>query len=423
MNDESNILDAIKAEIASSTGCVYKSNGLMYLTEKYIPPNPKHRAEEIKQIGREIKKFVENGIPGSLLVCGNTGTGKTMSFKISEKLVNEILKDFSDTYSIIYVSAKGSKLSTVLSEIANSLNLCMPPRGISIKEYINAILSFSRNKYLHICIDEFDSLLYKDSKFEDVLYHFTRSENISVTIITNRLDLARDIEDSRVLSSLSLTNLVYFRSYTVEQCYDILKDRIELAFIDGFFSDDAIKVLASHIASEGGDIRRGLEILRLCGTLAEKHGWKTIDAERIKEIITKYELQKDLNILLQLSISEKLILCSIYTLILETRRDIVPSIDVYYLQDYFRKQLSIQPISQQTYWVYLTKLKTAGLINICKRGKGRGGGSDSELSLRISKSLIWDMIKKDSELSKVRAYINSCLKERRNTNGVQLSLF
>ncbi len=258
--------------------------------------------------------------------------------------------------------------------------------------------------YIHICIDEFDNLLRDSHRgYENLLYYLTRTSGLSCTLITNRIDIAKEITDARVLSSLDTLNAIYFKSYTKDQCKDTLEDRIKLAFVDGFITHEALDVLATYVAEEGGDIRKGLSILRFCGTFAGKNNLYEINKETMQEIIQKHNILKDGEALIStLSLSDKIVLASIYSLVMENLREYVDSRDIFARQDYFRKILKLPSISRDTFSVYLTRLSTAGVVEIRRVSRGRNRGINSLVTLRYPRDAVRYMICNDPSLTKLR---------------------
>lgn len=388
---------------------IFKPNWSRYLDYDYIPPKPMYREQEIKEIISRIVDFIMGRATGNIIIYGLPGTGKTMSFLVAMKFLDQYIKKKNyKNVKIIYSKAKGAGISALMVDICSNLNVNVPRRGFSFKEYFREVEKFVENNwYLHICIDEFDNLLLDSKKkFEDLLYYFTRSKNISTTIITNKVDLAREITDARVLSSLDTLNVVPFKSYNKKQCYDILKERVDLAFVDGFLPHESLEHIAEYVAREGGDIRTGLALLRFCGKYAENAGIKVLNKEKVFDLITKYGILRDGELLKNtLSLSEKLAIIAVYDLSLNLRTDVVDASDVYATQDYYRSILKLPGVNRDSFSVYLTRLSTTGLIDIIKKGYGRGKGTKSNIKLKVSRDAVKYLLFEDPDTAPLREYV------------------
>ena len=409
------LLESVKNELEKQKQ-IYKQDGRKYIDTEYVPQDPKHREKEITQISKQIIEFIINRVSGSFLIYGNSGTGKTMSFKVAMSVAQAYLpKSDSDQkdYMVIFVTAKGTDITPLMTEICRSLDIKAPSRGISFKDYINLIKERLKKMYIHICIDEFDNLLLSRTreKAEDLIYYFTRTEKLSLTIITNRINLAKEIQDARVFSSLNTLNSINFRDYDPAQCYDILKERTNMAFNPNFIHDNVLQTLSKHIAIEGGDIRKGLSVLGLCAKYAEESNILTITPEIMTDIIEKYDILKDGENLRRLSISGQLILAAIYSLLLTNRCNTLDSKDIFAKQDYYRSTLNMPGISRESHSVYLTKINTSGIISTARSSKGGREGTSMHITLRYPRDAIKYMLNEETEMQRVRETIENELRD------------
>ena len=408
------LLESVENELEKQK-LIYKSDGRKYIDTEYVPQNPKHREKEITQISKQIIEFIINRVSGSFLIFGNSGTGKTMSFKVAMSVAQAYLSksdpDHKD-YKMIFITAKGTDITPLMTEICRSLDVKAPSRGISFKDYINLINENLKKTYVHICIDEFDNLLSRTrEKAEDLIYYFTRTERLSLTIITNRINLAKEIQDARVFSSLNTLNSINFRDYDPAQCYDILKERTDMTFNPNFIYDNVLQTLSKHIAIEGGDIRKGLSVLGLCAKYAEESNILTITPEIMTDIIEKYDILKDGENLRRLSISGQLILAAIYSLLLTNRCNTLDSKDIFAKQDYYRSTLNMPGISRESHSVYLTKINTSGIISTTRSSKGGREGTSMHITLRYPRDAIKYMLNEETEMQRVRETIENELRD------------
>ena len=408
------LLESVENELEKQK-LIYKSDGRKYIDTEYVPQNPKHREKEITQISKQIIEFIINRVSGSFLIFGNSGTGKTMSFKVAMSVAQAYLSksdpDHKD-YRMIFITAKGTDITPLMTEICRSLDVKAPSRGISFKDYINLINENLKKTYVHICIDEFDNLLSRTrEKAEDLIYYFTRTERLSLTIITNRINLAKEIQDARVFSSLNTLNSINFRDYDPAQCYDILKERTDMTFNPNFIYDNVLQTLSKHIAIEGGDIRKGLSVLGLSAKYAEESNILTITPEIMTDIIEKYDILKDGENLRRLSISGKLILAAIYSLLLTNRCNTLDSKDIFAKQDYYRSTLNMPGISRESHSVYLTKINTSGIISTARSSKGGREGTSMHITLRYPRDAIKYMLNEETEMQRVRETIENELRD------------
>ncbi|MDY6768776.1 MAG: cell division control protein Cdc6, partial [Candidatus Nanohaloarchaea archaeon] len=134
-----------------------------------------------------------------------------------------------------------------------------------------------------------DSFLYNLTRINDDL----EDTKVSIVGISNDLNFT-DYMDSRVKSSLSEEEII-FPPYNALELKEILLQRTEDAFHDDVLSDGVISKCAALAASEHGDARRALDLLRVAGELTERSNESEITIEfvdRAQEKIEKDRLKE-----------------------------------------------------------------------------------------------------------------------------------
>lgn len=162
-----------------------------------------------------------------------------------------------------------------------------------------------------IVFDEVDRLLCKSG--DDALYNLSRINSdlqkakVCIIGISNDLKFTEYL-DPRVRSSLSEEEII-FPPYDAGQLKDILKQRAGAGFAEGAVQDGVIELCSAIAAREHGDARRAIELLRIAGELCErqsaskvatdhvKMACKTIESDRIAEVIRKLPIQSKLVLL------------------------------------------------------------------------------------------------------------------------------
>ncbi len=88
------ILESVKNELEKQKQ-IYKEEGRKFIDTEYVPQNPRHREKKITQISKQVIEFIINRVLGSFLIYGNSGTGKTMSFKVAMQVAEAYLDEMS----------------------------------------------------------------------------------------------------------------------------------------------------------------------------------------------------------------------------------------------------------------------------------------------------------------------------------------
>uniref|UniRef100_A0A7C3RLU2 ORC1-type DNA replication protein n=1 Tax=Archaeoglobus fulgidus TaxID=2234 RepID=A0A7C3RLU2_ARCFL len=410
-------MDSTFQEIEENlTSPVLRPNGMMYLSDKYIPEKPLYREGHIRELVSEIYEMVEMNLPGIILLEGPTGTGKTMCYSIAESFLLRKMANEGLDAKLVYVNARGQTTTGILVELLHRLGVPAPRTGFSFGKYLSELKKVAGNYHVHICIDEVDTLKeYKNYRVTDILYHFSRSEGISASVITNDSLFVEKIMDARVRSTLTLEKAIVFEKYTKEQCFDILAERCRLAFVDGAVSDELLDEIA-EIASEPGDIRYGLEILRACARICRIEKLKKIDSDTLKKAVEMVGANRIVLRILALSDSQKLVLLS-YLLNYLRSSKLEQSVEEIF-NTYFdlRERLGKKAVTINDLRNRISELVTYGLFKTEKIGKGPKKGVETHYKLNFSPYYLAEAVKRDPVTAPVfRESYGAILEERKKT--------
>jgi cell division control protein 6 len=135
-------------------------------------------------------------------------------------------------------------------------------------------------KSIVLCLDEIDKL-----QDFSILYYFL--EDIfkrNLIFITNEKNWINEI-DERLRSRLYADNLE-FKPYNYNEILDILKQRVEYAFIKNAFEKNCLEEIAKK-TFEMNDVRAGIFLLKESGDIAESRSSKIISLNDVKKAIEK----------------------------------------------------------------------------------------------------------------------------------------
>lgn len=238
-----------------------------YFNHNFIPTKMPHRLDETNTIANYIRPILLNKKPNNLLITGNTSMGKTTAIK-------RLFNSFNNNTNKAYCSYINCQINTTITQIYLKIYENLTKETIienkGSSELLNMIMHYLKkeNKGLIVCLDDLDSYFKKKdiSKILNQLLRIHEEEGIliSLIIITNKIDFYQSL-DTRA-SSIFSHEEVSFKDYTINQTYDILKERCYKGFCKNVIQDEQIKIIANycHVFK---DIRCGLDLLMELGNM------------------------------------------------------------------------------------------------------------------------------------------------------------
>jgi orc1/cdc6 family replication initiation protein len=310
------------------------------LTEAFIPTRLLHREGQIRELERCLRPALENHFIENIFLTGTAGTGKTT---ITKWILENYFKEIS-----AYVNCwKHRTTHEALSEIL--LILQVPVHGREpTGELITILERVVKKKKIIVCLDEVDKL-----KDFDLLYLLARN-NCGLILISTFYHALMNLAN-RIRSSLALME-IRFPTYSADELFDIIKDRVEFAFRPGTLKTELMRIVS--VAAQG-DARVGLEIVRKAGKKAEVRCLNEVSMNELKEAISEANKFKKIFPIDKLNEHQKVI----YE-ILEKKRKMSSGM-IY--KEYCTIMKS--PVVDRAYRNFMRRMVNLGLIR--DEGKGR----------------------------------------------------
>lgn len=237
----------------------------------YMPPVVKHREGEQGYIAQCLKPLFSRRSGKNVVLSGSPGVGKTVATK---HLIDELKEQSGDIKSVYINCWKKDTPYKVVLEMCSQLGFRFTA-GRNTDELIKEITNILNKSPCVIILDEADKIDEQQifyTLFEDI---FTKS----IICITNEKNWLSKL-DERVRSRM-LAEVVEFNAYNYEEIKDILRERVNYAFVPNVLEDAAFEKIVEK-TSEMGDVRSGLFLLKNAGEEAEgksKRKIELVDAE------------------------------------------------------------------------------------------------------------------------------------------------
>ncbi len=366
------------------------------LTSGYLPKHLPFRDKQIAQLAEVLAPALHHSKPSNILLYGKTGTGKTA---VARHVANRLQDQSDGTVLTIYVNTATTKTEyQTLREISVNLKVEdeVPLTGLSISEVMSRIQDAIKKKGLGVILilDEIDYLV--SSSGHDILYDFTRSAErtspgfLSLVGISNNLQFKEGL-DPRVLSSLGEEEFV-FPPYTTEELRSILGERAKAAFRPGAVPDSTINLCAALAASEHGDARRALDLLRIAGEVAEREGHQRVEEESLRKASAKVDLNRIEEALRSLPLQNKIIILAASKFASGTNTG-----ELYIAYSNLAKKSKVEVLTQRRVSGIIAELDMLGLLEAAIVSKGRRGRT-KRIKLLVDEDTLGRMFGEDADM-------------------------
>jgi len=244
----------------------------------YVPKEIPHRENQQHYIAEVIKPLFQKKTGRNLFVFGSPGIGKTAAIK---HILRE-LNDKTDDIFTIYVNCwKKDTSYKILLDICEQLNYKWW-HNKRTDELLKVVSDIVNKKSVVIVLDEVDRV-----KELDILYSFSEDfYRKCMILIANDSEWLAKLDD-RIKSRLN-SDTIEFKSYNFNETFDILKQRIEYAFVPDVVDEKVLELISTK-AFENGDIRTGVFLLREAGNIAEMKASRKVSVEHCEKAIEKLD--------------------------------------------------------------------------------------------------------------------------------------
>jgi len=259
----------------------------------HVPETFRHRETQMESLKYALKPAVRGSRPLNVMAQGPPGTGKTTAIHI---LFDE-LRAQTDVQAVRVNCQVNATRYAVFSRLFEGVFDYEPPSsGISFKKLFSQITDrlVEDDEVLVVALDDVNYLFY-ESEASGTLYSLLRAHEeqggarIGVIVISSDLDLDIIEELDGRVQSVFRPEDVYFPKYDEPEIAEILDERVKRGFHEDAVDAPVLDRVAELTATQGGDLRVGIDLLRRAGLNAEMRGSRTVDPEDVTEA---YETSK-----------------------------------------------------------------------------------------------------------------------------------
>ncbi|MGL6298462.1 MAG: ORC1-type DNA replication protein [Methanobacteriaceae archaeon] len=271
----------------------------------YMPENYKYRDSQVDAMAMCVRPALKNSSPINSVILGSCATGKTTAmhklFEVVEKTSEKVVCAYINCQ--IYTTRYG-----IFSQLHKKVFGYTPPdSGVPFSRIYEKIMEHlsKEKKSLVVALDDVD-YLFHEKQANKIFYDILRAHEEYPGVRSSIFAITSDIEFrfalDRNVNTVFIPQEIKFPPYSREEFLTILKERCRIGFYEGVISDEIIEEVVDY-SQENGDLRLGIDILRVAGNLAEAEASRKIEVEHLDKAIMTHipshlaETLKTLNIL------------------------------------------------------------------------------------------------------------------------------
>lgn len=266
-------------EILENDNSIFKNNEVF--NADYFPEITQCRDKELKSILINIKPLVTNNKALNTMIIGKSSTGKTTVIKQALMEI-ELYTDLKTCYINCNIQ---NTLRKVYFQLFNVLYEIPPTANAGTEQIQWEVMKKLENESLVLVIDDINYLNKSDSnKLINELFRANEfyHVNMAIIIIVNNLLFKYSLEKN--VQNVLQGQEIYFKEYTEEEVYHILKYRCKLGFKEGIITDKQIRKISKNTVYFF-NIRKALTILNMLGQKIESENRDKITDEDLGEYL------------------------------------------------------------------------------------------------------------------------------------------
>jgi len=344
----------------------------------YVPDELIHRDEQLRFLAQMFKPLL-SGVPQNVMIRGPVGTGKTVIAKKFCTSIKTLARKQGKIIEYIHVNCRKRSTDTMaLLGVLNYFDPRFPDRGFSFEEMLQVLRKQlqRKNAQLLLVLDEADVLIKKSGS--NLIYNLTRFSDESSTsktpvslLLISQKD-ALPMLDPAALSTFKRSNLLSLSKYTHDELYDIVRQRVDLAFHKATVNDECVDLIAD-ISSEWGDARFAIELLWKAGISADHQHVQIVTPEHVRAAKAETYSVVTVSKLKNLNRHQLFTLYAIAKRLQKENSAYVKTGEAEKTYAVTCEEFNDKPRTHTMFWNYLKEVENAGFINIKSSGKGQLG--------------------------------------------------
>jgi cell division control protein 6 len=354
----------------------------------YIPQKLPHREKEHRLL-MEFFTFIlhcPERMSQRVIITGDVGTGKTVLVQHFGANITSETNKRAIKFRYVHVNCREYRgnLLHILHHAITVFRPKYPARGYSVEEVLSTLMQVldEENAFMILTLDEFDSLI--ENEGSDAVYKLTRLQEMRQNK-PQRLSLIFIMRDLKAIEQLDASarstlqrSIIRLDRYGKEQLFDILNDRVLMAFELGTVQEDVVDLISELAFNETGNARFGIELLWRSGKYADAQEAETVQPEYVRMAVSNIVPGLRRTELTGLSLHEKLFLLALARYFKENKEAYAFLTEVEKSYAVVCEEFGTEPKSHTQVWSYSKFLSS---LNILRVEVPFGRGRSTQISL------------------------------------------
>ena len=251
----------------------------------YMPANYNFRDSQMEGMAMSIRPAMRGGRPTNSVVLGSCATGKTTAVK----KVFELVERNSDKVICCYINCQlHTTRFGIFSQIHKKIFGHQPPEtGVPFSRVYEKVIKHlvSEDKALIVALDDVD-YLFQSQNANKVFYDILRAYEEFPGVRTGLFVILSDLEFKYALdknvNTVFIPQDIVFQPYSRSEILEILTKRAKHGFFDDVISDDILEDITDYTL-DTGDLRVGIDLLKVCGNIAESNASPKITPDFLEQ--------------------------------------------------------------------------------------------------------------------------------------------
>ena len=378
------------------------------LTTDWTPPEVIGREDQFKQIGGAIRPVWNGSTPYNMYGLGKTGVGKT---EVIDQVIDDVSEKAADEdieVTFLKVNAKSLeteyqaliRLEEKAAEECEETGLGEGHSTDRLYEHLFDHID-SIGGIVFVVVDEIDEM---GEDGDRLLYQLSRArsnddvQNARIAVIF----LANDFKYEEQLSESTIDEVdpkdIFFPSYNADELQDILEERVDLAFRNGNVGGGVVPLAAAMAASDQGNARQGIKLLRKAGHAAQDENADEVTEDHVREAADTLERERVREGILGMSSQEKVVLSAV---VYKDYKGELPAKRRLIYDDYesVAEHLDVDALGMESLRRHLKTLWNNGIVSRQKGRVSNTGGWRYEWGLAARQVVVRNALKEDDRIN------------------------